>query len=60
LINQLIEKGTQDARERAEKIVLTAKGKLGKLKDVSMGVFQITGKGSIEEDRYGGNFDTYS
>jgi len=30
------------------------------LKDASMGVFQITGKGSIEEDSYGGNFDTYS
>lgn len=60
LKQNLIEKGTQDARERAEKIVLTAKGKLGKLKDASMGVFQITGKGSIEEDSYGGNFDTYS
>lgn len=60
LKQNLIEKGTQDARERAEKIVLTANGKLGKLKDASMGVFQITGKGSIEEDSYGGNFDTYS
>jgi hypothetical protein len=60
LKHNLIEKGSQDARERAEKIVATAKGKLGKLKDASMGVFQITGKGSIEEDSYGGNFDTYS
>ena len=25
-----------------------------------MGVFQITGQGSTEEDSYGGNFDIYS
>ncbi len=60
LKHNLIEKGSQDARERAEKIVSTANGRLGKLKDASMGVFQITGTGSIEEDSYGGNFDTYS
>jgi uncharacterized protein len=60
LKHNLIEKGSQDAKERAEKIVKTAGGHLGKLKDASMGVFQITGKGSIEEDSYGGNNDTYS
>lgn len=60
LKHNLIEKGSQDAKERAQKIVSTANGHLGKLKDASMGVFQITGKGSIEEDSYGGNFDTYS
>lgn len=60
LKHNLIEKGSLDARERAQKIVNIANGHLGKLKDASMGVFQITGKGSIEEDRYGGNLDTYS
>lgn len=60
LKHNLIEKASQDAKERAQKIVNTAKGNLGKLKDASMGVFQITGKGSIEEDSYGGNNDTYS
>jgi hypothetical protein len=60
LKHNLIEKASQDAKERAQKIVNTAGGDLGKLKDASMGVFQITGKGSIEEDSYGGNNDTYS
>ncbi len=60
LKHNLIEKATQDAKERAQKIVKTADGDLGKLKDASMGVFQITGKGSVEEFSYGGNFDTYS
>ncbi len=60
LKHSLIEKATNDARERAEKIVKNGKGSLGKLKNASMGVFQITGQGSTEEDSYGGNFDTYS
>jgi hypothetical protein len=60
LKHNLIEKATEDARERAQKIVTTGKGDLGKLQDASMGVFQITGKGSVEEDSYGGNFDTFS
>jgi len=60
LKHNLIEKASQDAKERAEKIVNTANGHLGKLKNASMGVFQITGKGSIEEDSYGGNNDTFS
>lgn len=60
LKHDLIEKATQDASERAQKIVGKASGKIGKLKEASMGVFQITGKGSVEEDSYGGNFDTYN
>ena len=60
LKQSLIEKATKDASERANKIVNTADGDLGKLKNASMGVFQITGQGSTEEDSYGGNFDTYS
>jgi hypothetical protein len=60
LKQSLIEKATKDASERANKIVNTADGDLGKLKNASMGVFQITGQGSTEDDSYGGNFDTYS
>ncbi len=60
LKQSLIEKATQDASERANKIVKTADGNLGKLKKASMGVFQITGQGSTEEDSYGGINDTYS
>ena len=60
LKHNLIEKASQDARERAEKIVNTAHGHLGKLKDASMGVFQITGKGSTEEFSSGGNYDIFS
>jgi len=60
LKHTLIERATQDAKERAEKIVYTGKGKLGKLKNASMGVFQITGQGSTEDYSYGGIFDTYS
>ena len=51
---------TKDAKERAEKIVRQGDGDLGKLKNASMGVFQITGQGSTQEDSYGGINDTYS
>lgn len=60
LKQSLIENATKDASERASKIVNTANGKLGKLKRASMGVFQITGQGSTEEDSYGGIYDIYS
>jgi hypothetical protein len=60
LKQSLIENATKDANERATKIVKTADGSLGKLKRASMGVFQITGQGSTEEDSYGGINDTYS
>lgn len=60
LKQSLIENATKDANERAKKIVKTADGDLGKLKSASMGVFQITGQGSTEDDSYGGNFDTFS
>ena len=60
LKQSLIEKATKDANERASKIVKTADGSLGKLKTASMGVFQITGQGSTEDDSYGGNNDTFS
>lgn len=60
LKQSLIEKATKDANERASKIVKTANGNLGKLKRASMGVFQITGQGSTEDDSYGGINDTFS
>ena len=60
LKQSLIENATRDANERATKIVKTANGDLGKLKGANMGVFQITGQGSTEEDSYGGNNDTFS
>ncbi len=60
LKQSLIENATKDANERATKIVKTGEGSIGKLKKASMGVFQITGQGSTEEDSYGGNNDTFS
>ena len=60
LKQSLIEKATKDANERASKIVKTADGNLGKLKNASMGVFQITGQGSTEDDSSGGINDTFS
>jgi hypothetical protein len=60
LKHDLIESATKDANERATKIVKNANGSLGKLKKATMGVFQITGQGSTEEDSYGGINDTYS
>ena len=60
LKQSLIEKATKDASERANKIVKTADGSLGKLKNASMGVFQITGQGSTQEDSYGGINDISS
>ena len=60
LKQSLIENATKDANERSTKIVKTGDGNLGKLKRASMGVFQITGQGSTEDDSYGGINDTYS
>ena len=60
LKQSLIENATKDASERASKIVKTADGNLGKLKNANMGVFQITGQGSVENDSYGGINDTFS
>lgn len=60
LKQSLIEKATKDASQRANKIVNTANGNLGKLKKANMGVFQITGQGSTEDDSYGGINDTFN
>lgn len=60
LKQSLIENATRDANERANKIVKKADGNLGKLKGATMGVFQITGQGSTDEDSYGGVNDIFS
>jgi hypothetical protein len=60
LKQSLIENATRDANERANKIVKNANGDLGKLKGANMGVFQITGQGSTDEDSYGGVNDIFS
>lgn len=55
---EMISKATEDARLRAEKIAENSGGKLGKLKDAKMGVFQITGQNSGEDYSWGGSFNT--
>lgn len=60
LKHNLIEAATKDAKDRVLKIVNTANGKIGKLKNASLGVFQITGKNSEDDFSYGGVFDLYS
>jgi uncharacterized protein len=55
---EMISKATEDARLRAEKISENSGGKLGKLKDARMGVFQITGQNSGEDFSWGGSFNT--
>lgn len=58
LKHKMLEEASRDARERAEKIVANAGGKMGKLKNADMGIFQITGQNSDEEYTYGGTFNT--
>lgn len=55
---EMISKATEDARLRAEKIAENSGGKLGRLKDARMGVFQITGQNSGEDFSWGGSFNT--
>ena len=57
---QLIQKATEDAYSRAEKIAKNSGSKLGKLIDAKMGVFQITGQYSNEDYSWGGAFNTSS
>ena len=56
----LIESATNDAKERATKIVENGGGDVGDLKQASMGVFQITAENSSEEYSWGGSFNTSS
>lgn len=54
----LIASATQDAYVRAEKIAENSGGKLGKLKNATMGVFQIIAQNSSEDFSWGGTFNT--
>lgn len=56
----LIEKATEDARLRAEKIASQTGAKLRTLQNARMGVFQITGANTNEEFSAGGNFNSSS
>ena len=57
---QLIQKATEDAYNRAEKIAKSSNSKLGKLIDARMGIFQITGQYSNEDYSWGGVYNTSS
>lgn len=56
----LLEKAAQDGRARAQTIATTGGGRLGKLIEASMGVFQITAQNSNEPFEWGGTFNTKS
>ncbi|MBN2662645.1 MAG: SIMPL domain-containing protein [Bacteroidales bacterium] len=57
---ELIQKATEDARTRAEKIAQNSGSKIGKLLSANMGVFQITGQYSNEDYSWGGVYNTSS
>jgi len=57
---KMIESATKDAKERADKIASNAGSGLGKLKNASMGVIQITARNSAEDYSWGGSFNTSS
>lgn len=57
---EMIAEATKDANTRALKIAENAGGKLGNLKNASMGVFQIVAQNSAEEYSWGGSFNTQS
>jgi hypothetical protein len=54
----MIAKATADARSRAEQIAIQSGGKLGKVMDAKMGIFQITGRLSNEDYSWSGAFNT--
>ena len=57
---EMLAQATKDARLRADKIAENAGGKIGKLKQADMGIFQITAQNSSEEYSWGGTFNTSS
>jgi len=57
---EMIAAATKDANTRAEKIAKNAGSSLGKLKNASMGVFQIVAQNSSEEYSWGGSFNISS
>lgn len=54
----MIAKATADARSRAEQIAVESGGKLGKVMEAKMGIFQITGRLSNEDYSWSGAFNT--
>lgn len=57
---EMIAEATQDAHARAKKIAENADAKVGRLKNASMGVFQIVAQNSNEDYSWGGAFNTSS
>lgn len=57
---EVIAAATRNAKLRAESIEENSGGSLGRLKNASLGVFQITGRNSDESYSSGGNFNTNS
>lgn len=54
----LLSEATKDGYTRAEKIAENAEGKVGGMKNASMGVIQITGQNSTEDYSWDGAFNT--
>jgi uncharacterized protein len=54
----LLSEATKDGYNRASKISENAEGNVGKLKNASMGVIQITGQNSTEDYSWDGAFNT--
>lgn len=59
LKHEMIGRATNDARDRAQKIAENAGSTLGSLKNGSLGVFQITGRYSMDEYTWSGAFNKY-
>jgi len=57
---ELIQKATDDAYTRAQKIAQNSGSRIGKLLSATMGVFQITGQYSNEDYSWGGVYNTSS
>lgn len=57
---EMIATATRDAYARAQKIAENGGGKVGRLKNAGMGVFQIVAQNSSEEYSWGGSFNTTS
>jgi hypothetical protein len=54
----LLSEATKDGFNRADKIAQNAEGTVGKMKNASMGVIQITGQNSTEDYSWDGAFNT--
>lgn len=55
---EMLSTATANARSRAEKIVANSAGKLGKLKNARLGVFQIVAQNSSESYTWSGAYNT--